>query len=75
MGQLDGWNKTFWRYPMRASEFIREDASSGAVSSGSIATVSLPMGGIITRWPLVPTGKYANSRKKYKNTRNTNASR
>ncbi len=34
---------------MRASEFIAENASAGATGSGSIATVSQPMGGMITR--------------------------
>ena len=34
---------------MRASEFITENASTGATGSGSIATVSQPMGGMITR--------------------------
>lgn len=75
MDLVDGWSKTFWRYLVRASEFIREDASSGAVSTGSIATVSHPVGGVITRWPLMPTGKYANSIKNHKITRNKNVSR
>jgi hypothetical protein len=34
---------------MRASEFITENASAGATGSGSIATVSTPIGGMITR--------------------------
>jgi hypothetical protein len=34
---------------MRASEFIAENASAGATGSGSIATVSQPMGGMIAR--------------------------
>lgn len=34
---------------MRASEFIAETASVGATSSGSIATVSMPLGGVISR--------------------------
>jgi hypothetical protein len=34
---------------MRASEFIAENATAGATGSGSIATVSQPMGGVITR--------------------------
>lgn len=34
---------------MRAQEFIRENASAGATGSGSIATVTTPMGGVISR--------------------------
>lgn len=34
---------------MRANEFIAENATAGATGSGSIATVSQPMGGMITR--------------------------
>jgi hypothetical protein len=34
---------------MRASEFITENASAGATSSGSVATVSAPLGGTLTR--------------------------
>jgi hypothetical protein len=34
---------------MRASEFVVENASAGATGSGSIATVSAPVGGMITR--------------------------
>ena len=34
---------------MRASEFIAENASSGATGSGSIATVATPVGGVISR--------------------------
>jgi hypothetical protein len=34
---------------MRASEFVVENASVGATSSGSIATVSAPVGSMITR--------------------------
>jgi hypothetical protein len=34
---------------MRASEFVVENASVGGTSSGSIATVSAPIGGVITR--------------------------
>jgi hypothetical protein len=34
---------------MRAQEFIREDASAGATGSGSIATVAMPLGGVISR--------------------------
>lgn len=34
---------------MRATEFVIENATAGATGSGSIATVSQPMGGMITR--------------------------
>jgi len=34
---------------MRASEFVVENASAGATSSGSVATVAQPMGSVITR--------------------------
>ena len=34
---------------MRANEFVVENASAGATGSGSIATVSAPMGGMISR--------------------------
>ncbi len=46
---------------MRASEFIREDASAGATSAGSIATVSQPVGGMITRVGFGKPAKYTNS--------------
>ena len=47
---------------MRASEFIAENASVGATSSGSIATMSQPMGGMITRsGGSMFSGKYSNS--------------
>lgn len=34
---------------MRAAEFVKEDASGGSTSSGSIATVATPLGGPIAR--------------------------
>lgn len=34
---------------MRASEFIIENATAGATSSGSVATVAMPVGGMISR--------------------------
>ena len=34
---------------MRASEFVVENATAGATGSGSVATVSMPMGGMISR--------------------------
>ena len=47
---------------MRASEFIIENASVGATGSGSIATISQPMGGMITRnGGSFFSGKYSNS--------------
>ena len=46
---------------MRAKEFIRETASAGATSSGSVAEVAQPMGRVITRTQNVKPGKYKNS--------------
>ena len=46
---------------MRAREFIRETASAGATSSGSVAAVAQPMGRVITRTQNVNPGKYKNS--------------
>ena len=46
---------------MRAREFIRETASAGATSTGSIAVVAQPMGRVITRTQNVKPGKYKNS--------------
>jgi hypothetical protein len=46
---------------MRASEFIAENATAGATSSGSVATVAAPMGGMITRnGGSFFSGKYSN---------------
>ena len=46
---------------MRASEFVVENASAGATSSGSVATVAQPMGGVITRnGGSFFSGKYSN---------------
>jgi hypothetical protein len=46
---------------MRASEFIAENATAGATGSGSIATVSQPMGSMITRnGGSFFSGKYSN---------------
>ena len=36
---------------MRASEFVKEDASGGSTSAGSIAPVATPLGGTISRNP------------------------
>ena len=47
---------------MRANEFIAENASAGATGSGSIATVSQPLGGMQTRsGGSFFSGKYSNS--------------
>ena len=47
---------------MRAQEFITETASAGATSAGSIAPVSQPLGGVITRsGGTFFSGKYSNS--------------
>ena len=46
---------------MRAKEFVRENASAGATSSGSIAVVAQPMGQTITRTQNRKPGKYKNS--------------
>lgn len=47
---------------MRASEFITENATAGATGSGSVATVSMPLGGMITRnGGSFFSGKYSNS--------------
>jgi hypothetical protein len=47
---------------MRASEFILENASAGATGSGSIATISQPMGAMQTRNAgSFFSGKYSNS--------------
>lgn len=50
---------------MRASEFIRENASAGASCSGGVATVAQPLGTVISRAPLSRPAKYANSLKSY----------
>jgi hypothetical protein len=34
---------------MRLHEFVTENASSGSTSSGSVATVAQPLGGVISR--------------------------
>jgi hypothetical protein len=47
---------------MRANEFITE--TSGGTTSGSIATVSLPVGAqVLSRQLTVPKTKYANTYK------------
>jgi hypothetical protein len=47
---------------MRASEFVVENASAGATSSGSVATVAMPLGSMQTRnGGSFFSGKYSNS--------------
>jgi hypothetical protein len=47
---------------MRASEFVVENATAGATGSGSIATVTQPLGGVIQRNAgSFFSGKYSNS--------------
>jgi hypothetical protein len=54
---------------MRAREFVAENATAGATGSGSIATVSMPMGGTQTRsGGSFFSGKYMNSADPYPNT-------
>lgn len=54
---------------MRASEFILENATAGATASGSVATVAMPIGDVITRnGGSFFTGKYSNSADPYPNT-------
>lgn len=54
---------------MRASEFIVEETSAATTTTGSIATVSMPLGGIITRNAgSFFSGKYMNSADPYPNT-------
>ena len=46
---------------MRAQEFIKENASVGATSSGNFATVATPIGGVIRRaTDSFFAGKYSN---------------
>ena len=54
---------------MRAREFVTENASAGATSSGNVATVAQPLGGTITRNSgTFFSGKYSNSADPYPNT-------
>ena len=46
---------------MRAREFLPENATGGATGSGSIATVSQPLGTVISRVGLGRPAKYMNS--------------
>ncbi len=46
---------------MRAREFVTENAGGASTSSGSIAPVSMPLGGVITRnGGSFFSGKYSN---------------
>ena len=53
---------------MRASEFIAENASAGATSAGSIATVAEPLGIQSRNGGSFFSGKYMNSADPYPNT-------
>jgi len=54
---------------MRAREFVTENASAGATGSGSIATVAMPLSGVIRRNAgSFFSGKYMNSADPYPNT-------
>ena len=53
---------------MRASEFVVENASVGATSSGSVATVVAPMGMQTRNGGSFFSGKYMNSADPYPNT-------
>ena len=62
---------------MRASEFITENASAGATSSGSIATVAMPLGLQKRSEGSFFSGKYStdltpNTPKEYKRLKNAN---
>jgi hypothetical protein len=46
---------------MRASEFIRENASTGASVAGGMAPIAQPLGAVITRELSVKPAKYRNS--------------
>ena len=47
---------------MRAREFVTENASAGATSSGNVTTVAQPLGGMLTRNSgTFFSGKYSNS--------------
>jgi len=62
---------------MRASEFITENASAGATSSGSVATVAMPLGLQKRSGGSFFSGKYStdptpNTPKEYKRLKNAN---
>jgi hypothetical protein len=51
---------------MRACEFIKESASAGATSSGSVAAIAQPVGSVISRLQAPRPAKYRNSAKSIK---------
>jgi hypothetical protein len=54
---------------MRAQEFVTEMASVASTTSGSIAPVAQPLGGVLTRnGGTFFSGKYSNSADPYPNT-------
>jgi hypothetical protein len=61
---------------MRACEFVVENASAGATGSGSVATMAMPLGGMISRsGGSLLSGKYTtdltpNTPKEYKRNKN-----
>jgi hypothetical protein len=46
---------------MRAHEFLKENADAGTTSAGSMATVAMPLGQVVTRKVRRVETKYANS--------------
>lgn len=46
---------------MRAQEFITEEATAGTTSAGSVATVALPLGAVISRSLTPKNTKYSNT--------------
>jgi hypothetical protein len=48
---------------MRAREFIKESASVGATSSGSVAAIAQPLGSSISRLQPARSTKYRNTYK------------
>jgi hypothetical protein len=58
---------------MRAREFLPEDATAGATSAGSVATVSQPLGGMISRTQMPKPAKYSNSAYKAPNRKKQHA--
>lgn len=60
---------------MRAHEFLKENADTGTTSAGSMATVVMPMGEVITREAYQNKTKYANGYKNPVPVRNTKNAR
>lgn len=60
---------------MRATEFIKENASVGATASGCMAVAEQPLGELISRPGITKPAKYANSVKTTHNRTKTNAIR